>query len=95
MLHVEQHGLHEEPGHHQAEAHQHLIAGRGLRAERLTQEMKDNQQAHHRRHRQDDGGEQREQGEGEDNGPRNGVAAHAWPSRPGSGSRLAAFMAKQ
>ena len=54
---------HQEPGHHQGQAHQGWIGGRGLRAQGLAQEVKDHQQAHQWRHAHQNCRQQRDQGE--------------------------------
>ena len=42
--------LHEEEREHQRQSDQGLIGGRALRAQRLAEKVKDDQQAHERRH---------------------------------------------
>src|SRR5437660_10363437 len=55
--------LHEKESQEEGESDERLIAGRGLGSERLAEKMKDDEQAHEWRHRQNDGGNQGEQGE--------------------------------
>ena len=65
--------LHQKPGHHERQPHQGLVARRRLRPERLAKKVKDHKQPHHRCDGEQDGGEQRQQREDADDGPRHRV----------------------
>src|SRR6267154_4314257 len=85
-VHSGSYGLHHKISEEKREADQGLVGRRGLRAERLAQEMEYDQDAHERRHREKDGGKQREQGEEKNNCDGGGIAAHAdaWNLQDGS-----------
>ena len=67
-------GLHEEPGHHESKSHEDLVGGCGLGAQGLTKEVEDHKQTDKRRHGENDGRQNGEQGEAGDDGPGRAVA---------------------
>src|SRR5882762_6596904 len=76
-VHSGSHGLHHKVSEEEREANQGLVGRRGLRTERLAQEMEYDQDAHERCHGEKDGGKQREQSKEKNNSDGGGIAAHA------------------
>ncbi len=66
---LQRHRLHDEIGEEQRQTHQRLVARRVLRAQRLPQKMKDDQNSHKRRHRKQQGGQNSQQRQNDDNRP--------------------------
>src|ERR1019366_209059 len=80
--------LHQEESEDERESDERLIAGRGLSAERLAEEMKDDEQAYERRHREHDGGNQGQQREQYADVPGRGTAGRG-STRQEAGQREA------
>jgi hypothetical protein len=80
--------LHEEESKDEEESDKRLIGGRGLGAERVAEKMKDDDQAHERRHRENDGRNHGQQGEQYDDVP-GGRTAGRGPAGQETGDREA------
>ena len=66
VVHVGDHRLHDQDGQKQRQAHQHLIGRRGLRAQRLPQEVQHHRDAQKRRDRHHHRRQQRQQRQQDD-----------------------------